>query len=102
MSRLEKAVGGVLRSALFGHGRLQPLDFRSHQRDALGEFLDRQQRQVLPDLVGDFLPGFVVILDGHAFFPVLKDRWNGCQSKRGWLIRCLFKILSVWPKDKSW
>jgi hypothetical protein len=52
VSRLEKTVGGGFRGALFGHGHLQPLDFRRHQRDALGQFLDRQQRQVLPDLVG--------------------------------------------------
>src|SRR5713226_5931593 len=66
-SRFEKAIGGVLGGALLGHGHLQPLDFRRHQRDALGQFLDRQQRQVLPDLVGDFLPRFVVVLDRHAF-----------------------------------
>jgi hypothetical protein len=30
------------------------------------QFLDRQQRQVLPDLVGDFLSRLVVVLDGHA------------------------------------
>src|ERR1700682_2785300 len=68
-SRLEKIVSRILRGALLGHGRLQPFDFRSHQRDALGEFLDRQQRKVLPDLVGDFLPRLVVILGGHAFLP---------------------------------
>src|SRR4030095_6803534 len=72
-SRLEKAVGGVPGGALLGHGRLQPLDFGSHQRDALGKFLDRQQRQVLPDLMGDFLSWLVVVLDRHAFSSV-----NGC------------------------
>src|SRR6266581_9482974 len=68
LSGFEKVIGGFLGGALFGHGGLQPLDFRRHQRDALGQFLDRQQRQVLPDLMGDFLPRLVVVLDGHAFF----------------------------------
>src|SRR6266581_522185 len=67
LSGFEKVIGGFLGGALLGHGRLQPLDFRRHQRDALGQFLDRQQRQVLPDLMGDFLPRLVVVLDGHAF-----------------------------------
>src|ERR1700676_4520342 len=34
---------------------------------ALGHFLHQQQRQVLPELGGDFLPRLVVVLDGHAF-----------------------------------
>src|SRR5882724_11737684 len=96
LSRLEDAVGGVPGGALFGHGRLQPLDFRSHQRDALGKFLDRQQRQVLPDLVGDFLSWLVVVLDRHAFSSVLNV--NGCQPKRGWLIRCLPNSSRVWSR----
>src|SRR6202158_3128962 len=90
-SRLEKIVSRILRGALLGHGRLQPFDFRSHQRDALGEFLDRQQRKVLPDLVGDFLPRFVVILGGHAFLPCSTI---SCQPARGWLIRCRLKFLA--------
>src|ERR1035437_7948294 len=95
LSRREKAGGGVLGGALLRHRHLQPLDFRSHQRDALGKFLDRQQRQILPDLVGDFLPRLVVVLDGHVFYPVLNYPGGGCQPERGWLIRCLCKILSV-------
>src|ERR1700737_1267649 len=70
-SRLEKAVSGVPGGALLAHGQLQPLDFRRHQRDALGQFLDRQQRQVLPDLVGDFLSRLVVVLDRHALSSAL-------------------------------
>src|SRR3984893_6514069 len=73
-SRLEKAVGGGFRGALLGHGHLQPLDFIRHQCEALGSFLNRQQRQVLPDLVGDFLSRLVVVLDRHALSSVLK-RW---------------------------
>src|SRR6202035_3603733 len=72
--RLEKAVARVAGGALLGHGGLQPLDFRTHQRDALGEFLDRKQRPRLPDLVGDAFPRLVLVLDGHASFPVLSDQ----------------------------
>src|SRR5882757_9621319 len=70
--RFEKAVSRVLGRALLGHRHLQPLDFRVHQRDALGEFLDRQQRQVLPDLMGDLFPRLVVVLNGHACSSVSK------------------------------
>src|ERR1700722_5723184 len=73
-SRFEKTVRRVPGGTLFGHGNLQPLDFRGHQRDTLGKFLDRQQREVLPDLVGDFLSGLVVVLDGHAFYSGLIQR----------------------------
>ena len=69
--RLEKTVRRILGRALPGHRLLQPFDLGIHQRDAFGQFLDRQQRQILSDLVGDFLPGLVVILDGQAFPPCL-------------------------------
>ena len=69
--RLEKTVRRIPGGALFGHGDLEPLDFRSHQRDPLGKFLDRQQRKILPNLVGDLLSGLVVVLDGHAFYSAL-------------------------------
>src|SRR6266478_383225 len=73
-SRLEETGGRLLRGALLGHGHLQPLDLGGHQRDPLSEFLDRQQREVLPDLVGDFLSRLVVILDGHVPCSMLHRR----------------------------
>src|SRR5437763_15224471 len=94
-SRLEEAVRGILRRALLRYGLLQPFDFRIHQRNALGQFLDRQQRQVLADLVGDFLARLVVILDGHAFLLALGGSRSGCQPEPGWLIRGGLQILSV-------
>src|SRR4051812_40580102 len=57
--RLEEAVGGILGGALLVHRRLQPLDFRIHQRNALAKFLHRKQRDVLSDLVTDFLARLV-------------------------------------------
>jgi hypothetical protein len=68
-SGFEEAIGGILGGAFFGHGRLQPVDFRIHERDALGKFFNGQQRQVLSDFVADFLSWLVVILDGHALAP---------------------------------
>src|SRR3954471_6066494 len=93
--RLEKTVGRIPGRALLRSSLLQPLDLRIHQRNALGQFLDRQQRQVLADLVGDFLPRLVVILDGHAFLLALGGSRSGCQPEPGWLIRGHLQILSL-------
>src|SRR5882757_3883189 len=76
-SLLEKTGSRILGRALLRHCLLQPLDLRIQQRDALGEFLDRQQIQILPDLVGDLLPWLVVILGGHV----------ACSRTLVWLIR---------------
>src|SRR6185312_4869809 len=91
--RLEKTVGRILGRALLGDGLLQPLDLRSHQRDTLRQLLDRQQRQVLADLVADFLPRLVVIFDRHAFLLTLRGSRSGCQPEPGWLIRGRRSIL---------
>ena len=64
---------------------------RGHQRDPLVKFLDRQQREVLPDLVGDFLSRLVVVLDGHMPYSVLEGG-EAVASERRWLIRCLFEL----------
>src|SRR4051812_32575404 len=53
--RLEKTVRGILRGALLGGGGFQALDLASEQRDALVQFFQRQQRQILADLVADLL-----------------------------------------------
>jgi len=66
-SRFEKAVRGLLRGALLGERRLQPFDFACKQRDALGQILDLQQRQILTDLMAHLLARPVVVLDGHVF-----------------------------------
>src|SRR5579863_7835770 len=52
---LEEIVRRVLGGALLRHCRLQPFGFGRQQRNALVEFFHREQREVLPDLVGDFL-----------------------------------------------
>src|SRR3954469_21703194 len=78
LSRFEKPVSCILGRALLAHRFLQPLDLGGQQRDALGEFLDRQQIQVLPDLMGDLLSRLVVILGGH----------EPCSCTSVWLIRC--------------
>jgi hypothetical protein len=63
--------------------------------------------------MGDFLPGLVVILDGHAFPPYLTIPRSGCQREPGWLIRGRFQNSRISPRllnfktpalheDKSW
>src|SRR5262245_9274522 len=64
-SRFEEAVRSLLRGALLGERRLQPFDFAREQRDTLGQILDRQQRQILTDLVADFPAWAVVFLEWH-------------------------------------
>src|SRR3954451_23056535 len=64
-SRFEKTIRGVFRGALFRDRFLEPLDLAVEQRDALGELLDREQIEVLPDLVGDLLARLVVVVCGH-------------------------------------
>ena len=65
-SRPEHAVGGVLRRALLRSRRLQAFNFGVQKRNALVQLRDRQQRQILSDVVTDFPFRLVVILDRHG------------------------------------
>ncbi len=63
---LKKRIGRRFRRALSRDFGLEPRDFVLEQTDPAGEFPDGQQRQVLADLVGDFLLRQVVRVDsGH-------------------------------------
>src|SRR6516164_7114713 len=64
--RFEETIRSILRGAFFCCGLLQPPDLGGQQRNPLSQFLDRQQREVLPDLVSDFLARPIVFLDGHG------------------------------------
>ena len=68
-SRFENAVGRVARGALPGKRLLQSLDFAREQRNAIGQFLDRQERQVLPNLVAQLLLRSIIVLDRHLVLP---------------------------------
>src|SRR5947208_17188557 len=67
---LEKLIRGRALRLLLRLVGFEPRDLLVEQRDALVEFLDRQQRQVLPDLVRDLLLRPVVLI----------DRWHGRAS----------------------
>src|SRR5215475_2491325 len=62
---LEEIVGRVLGRTLLGGGLLQARDLAGQKRDAFVQLLDREQRQVLADLVGDLLARPVVVFDWH-------------------------------------
>src|SRR5262245_20429513 len=67
--RLEKAVRRILRRALLGGGGFEPLDLGLQERYALGQFFDREQRQILANLVADLPSRAVVVLDRHRASP---------------------------------
>src|SRR3954463_3791663 len=63
---LEELVGRRTLRLLLDLVGLEPGDFLVQQHDALVELLNREQRQILPDLVRDlFLRPVVVIRRGH-------------------------------------
>jgi hypothetical protein len=66
-SGFEKSIRCVAASSLLCGVCCQPFDLGREQRNASRDVIDGQQRQILPDLVDDFLSRFVVfIVDGHA------------------------------------
>src|SRR5215470_10247913 len=66
-SLLEKRVGGSARCLFRCHGCLEPGDFVLEQSDALTQFLDRKQGEVLADLVRELsLRPLVVVDRGHG------------------------------------
>src|SRR6201995_756257 len=67
--RLEERARGILGRAFPGGRLAQPLRFGIEQRDTLVELLERKQRKVLPDLVGDLLARPVVVFDWHLVLP---------------------------------
>src|ERR1700761_5515691 len=71
--RFEKRVSRVLRCALFLCGFFQPRDLRGEKCHAFAQLLDREQRQVLSDLVRDLLLRPVVFFDGHAAPPLISS-----------------------------
>jgi hypothetical protein len=58
----EKAVGGILRGALFNFGGAETFNLRRQERDALAEFVHRKQREILTDLVSDLFPRLIIVV----------------------------------------
>jgi hypothetical protein len=79
--RLEEIVRRFLRGALSGRSRLQAFDLRGQKRDPIVEFLDGEQRKVLPDLVGDLLSWFVVVFDRHACCSLIDKDTDRLQGR---------------------
>src|SRR5262249_37230099 len=61
-SAFEELVGGAARRLLLRARRFEPFDFAREQCDALAELFDRQQREILADLVDEFLFRPVLVL----------------------------------------
>jgi hypothetical protein len=69
-SLLEKLIGRRLRDVLGRHVGFKPSNFIVEQGDTLGQFANREQCEVLPDLVNDLLFRPVVFVDGcHGLAP---------------------------------
>jgi hypothetical protein len=62
-SALEKLVGRRAFGAFLAHFGLEPVDLVVQKLHSLGEFLDRQRAQILPNLVREFLFRPVVVID---------------------------------------
>src|SRR3569833_1121311 len=81
-SRLEYAGGRIARGTLACNRGFQPVDLTPQQPDACGQFLNRQQRQVLSDLMRCRLPRPILIIHRHRD-DLLSSK--GCQPRPGWL-----------------
>ena len=61
-SAFEELICDAARRLLLRARGFEPFDFAREQRDALSELFDRQQREILPDLVDKFLFRLVLVL----------------------------------------
>src|SRR5215469_15619836 len=70
---------------------MQPRDLAGEKRDAFGQFFDREQREVLTDLVRDLLARAIVFFRRHIGSScsslVSLGLRPSCQPPFGWLIR---------------
>jgi hypothetical protein len=65
-SAFEKHFRRIARGALGLHRNLKPHDFLAQQSNPRLQFLDRQQRQILPDVVRHFGARFVIVEKRHS------------------------------------
>src|SRR5271165_4263843 len=73
-SAFEELICGAARRLFLCARRFEPFDFACEQRDALVELFDRQQREVLPDLMDKFLfrPVLVFLRRHLVAFPFVE------------------------------
>jgi hypothetical protein len=76
-SSLEKLISGGTRRALLLHICLEPVDFVVQQLHAQTQLFYGEQREILPNIVHDFLLRFVVLVDRRHFnLPDLLSFWG--------------------------
>src|ERR1043166_1846574 len=88
-SLLEEQVGCSLRGGLAFDVCLEPRDLVFEQRDPFVEFADREQRQVLADLVDDFFLRAVFIVS---------RRHHGSPASAA-KIAAAAPVVTLWPGD---
>jgi hypothetical protein len=66
-SSLEKLISGCTRRTLLLHIYLEPVDFVVQQLHAQTKLFYGEQREILPNIVHDFLLRFVVLVDRRHF-----------------------------------
>src|SRR5215471_17827236 len=78
---LEELIGDIARRLLARDRSFKPGDLFLHQGDAFLQLLDRQERELLPDLVHDLLlRAVVVIVLGHT--PSTRQANCACSTRR--------------------
>src|SRR5689334_16225406 len=81
-SSLEKLIGCGARRALLRHVGFESLDLITEELHSRSEFFDREQGQILPDLVRDFFLRFVIFV-GRRHLRLLPQkssrRCRGCH-----------------------
>src|SRR5262245_24334479 len=81
-SSLEKLIGCGARCALLCHVGFDALDLVTEELHSRTELFDREQCQILPDLMRDLFLGFVVVINRRhlRLLPQKSSgRWHGCH-----------------------
>src|SRR5258705_12682130 len=82
-SLLEELIGDVARRLFAGDRAFKPRDLLLEQCDALLQLLDRQKRELLPDLVRDLLLRTIVFVVFHVCAPLRRIAPSRRAASRG-------------------